>query len=285
MTEPEQTPATAGAEIEKGERFGFGANWKDFLQTVDEERVEEAVKSLRALLQRDSLVGSRIADVGCGSGLFSLAARRLGGRVHSIDFDPDSVECTRILRSRYFPGDAESGEWIIEQGSALDAAYLDSLGTFDVVYSWGVLHHTGAMWEALERVETLVAQSPGATLAIAIYNDEGWKSRWWSRVKRLYCSGRVGRWLVKSVYYPWFMWLVVLASVVKRQNPAKHFSDYKKLRGMSVIHDWADWLGGYPFEVATPESIFKFYRERGFELVNLVTTNSLGCNQFVFQRK
>jgi 2-polyprenyl-6-hydroxyphenyl methylase/3-demethylubiquinone-9 3-methyltransferase len=62
------------------------------------------------------------------------------------------------------------------------------------------------------------------------------------------------------------------------------FSMYKKSRGMSVYHDWIDWLGGYPFEVAKPEDIFNFYKQHGLQLENLITTNRLGCNQFVFSK-
>ena len=121
-------------------------------------------------------------DIGCGSGLFSLAARRLGASVHSFDFDEQSVACARELKRRYFPDDPD---WRIEAGSVLDAAYMKGLGEFDVVYSWGVLHHTGAMWVALEQAIGRVA-SGGGKLFIAIYADQGWKSRAWWFVKLFY---------------------------------------------------------------------------------------------------
>ena len=99
------------------------------------------------MLEMDDLTGKTFLDIGSGSGLFSLAARRLGAKVHSFDFDSNSYGCTMELRKRYFDGD---GNWKVEQGSALDRNYIESLGKFDIVYSWGVLHHTGAMWTALE---------------------------------------------------------------------------------------------------------------------------------------
>src|SRR6266403_4489133 len=123
-------------------RFRFGANWLDFSRTLGADQLTEAERSLRRSLERDTLAGLRFLDIGSGSGLFSLAARKLGARVHSFDFDEDSVLCTARLRERYFAGD---GEWTIEQGSVLDGEYVRGLGTFDVVYTWGVLHHTGAM--------------------------------------------------------------------------------------------------------------------------------------------
>src|SRR6476620_5141731 len=136
---------SADVEILSGQRFEFGEHWSSFLRLVDEERVHAAEVSLAEMLGRDDLSGQRFLDIGCGSGLFSLAARRLGARVHSFDYDRQSVACTVHLRERFFAHDAG---WTVQQGSALDADYLASLGQFEVVYSWGVLHHTGNMQRA-----------------------------------------------------------------------------------------------------------------------------------------
>lgn len=92
------------AEIAMGRRFAFGENWRRFLETLSEERVREAGRSLREMLEMPSLSGLSFLDVGCGSGLFSLAARRLGARVRSFDYDPASVACALELRRRFFPG-------------------------------------------------------------------------------------------------------------------------------------------------------------------------------------
>src|SRR5437667_4126097 len=136
-------------------RFAFGKNWRRFLENINEERIAEAERSLRTMLEVQDLRGKSFLDIGCGSGLFSLAAMRLGAsKVHSFDFDPQSVACAQILKSRYFQ---QAQNWTIEQGSVLDAQYLAGLGQFDVVYSWGVLHHTGNMWQALENVIAPVA--------------------------------------------------------------------------------------------------------------------------------
>lgn len=141
-----------GAEAE-GARFGFGRNWARYLALVDDERIAAAEQSLRDMLGRESLEGRRLLDAGSGSGLFSLAARNLGAIVYSFDYDPESVGCARALRERYR---AEDEGWTIEPGDALDEAYLGQLGTFDVVYSWGVLHHTGDIWGALGNMAPLV---------------------------------------------------------------------------------------------------------------------------------
>src|SRR5512145_1886191 len=168
-------------EVARGERFEFGKNWRRFLGGVRNEHIVTAESSLKLMLEIDSLAGLSFLDIGSGSGLFSLAARRLGARVHSFDYDPQSVACAAELRRRYFPCD---GGWVVEEGSALDAGYLARLGHFDIVYSWGVLHHTGRMWQALENAGLSVA--PGGRLFIAIYNDNGSKSRRWARIKHAY---------------------------------------------------------------------------------------------------
>lgn len=153
------TNTTHAQELDQGQRFAFGQNWSNFLRTLDDERILEAERSLKQMLEVESLRDKRFVDVGSGSGLFSLAARRLGASVHSFDYDPQSVACTSELKRRFFPGDPQ---WTVEEGSVLDDDYLASLGRFDVVYSWGVLHHTGAMWKALENVTHLCAGGGGA---------------------------------------------------------------------------------------------------------------------------
>src|SRR5258706_14400043 len=136
---------THSQEVSRGERFGFGKNWKRFLQTLNEERIHEAERSLAQMLQMGTLEGKTFLDVGSGSGLFSLAAMRLGAdRVHSFDYDPQSVGCTKELKQRFLP--PETHRWTIEEGNVLDADYLSRLEKFDIVFSWGVLHHTGKMW-------------------------------------------------------------------------------------------------------------------------------------------
>jgi 2-polyprenyl-6-hydroxyphenyl methylase/3-demethylubiquinone-9 3-methyltransferase len=271
---------THAREIAEGKRFEFGKNWTSFLAAVTDDHVREAERSLAEMLGVDSLEGKRFLDAGSGSGLLSLAARRLGATVYSFDYDPASAACTAELRRRYSPDDRG---WTVGEGSVLDAAYMASLGRFDVVCSWGVLHHTGNMWKALGLIAGNVA--PGGWLYIAIYNDQGWLSRYWTAVKKLYCSGTAGRLAVSAAIMPYFALRALVASLVRHRDPVTYFREYRRRRGMSAYHDWVDWLGGYPFEVAAPEAIFRFYRDLGFELRNLETTNRQGCNQFVFERR
>ncbi|MEZ5540567.1 MAG: class I SAM-dependent methyltransferase [Pseudomonadota bacterium] len=265
-----------GSEIANGRRFEFGRNWNAFLSILDESRIREAENSLRKMLGLESMTGLTFLDVGCGSGLFSLAARRLGAIVHSFDFDPDSVACTRSLKQTFFRHD---DHWRIDEGSALDTAYLAGLGKSDIVYSWGVLHHTGQMWAALENVKSLVADD--GILFIAIYDDQGWKSRAWWKVKRIYNGGTAGKLLVITVFVPAFVVKGLLFDLLKLRSPFARYREKMQQRGMSMYYDWIDWLGGFPFEFAKDEEVVRFFSRDGFRLVK---SNKLRkMNEFVFK--
>jgi 2-polyprenyl-6-hydroxyphenyl methylase/3-demethylubiquinone-9 3-methyltransferase len=253
-------------------RFAFGENWQRFLGTVDEARVADAERSLQDMLGRGDLAGMRLLDIGSGSGLFSLAARRLGAEVLSFDYDAQSVACAEELRRRFRPGDPG---WTVARGSVLDKAWLATLGRFDIVYSWGVLHHTGAMWPALANATMPLA--PGGTLFIALYNDQGWISRYWHVVKRVYNTGAAGRWAMIAAHAPYLIGLRMLVRTLRRRGRIE--------RGMTLWYDMRDWLGGLPFEVARPDEVRAFAGARGLVLARerLCGTRN-GCNEFVFAR-
>lgn len=283
---PSHSAAAAEDEPEladSGERFAFGKNWQRFQKHLTEEHIVEAEKSLCSMLGVDELRGKSFLDIGCGSGLFSLAAMRLGAEsVLSFDFDRQSVACAEELKRRYY--DHAPG-WKIQQGSVLNSRFLLTLGQFDIVYSWGVLHHTGNMWQALENTVPLVGRK--GKLFIALYNDQDFLSTAWKAVKERYNRGLAWR----VVIIPTFGTCLAVASFIKdvlflRRSPLSRYREYKRVRGMTYTTDLLDWLGGYPFEVARPDAIFDFFRARGFELVKLRTVGlGMGNNEFVFARQ
>ncbi len=268
--------------VASGPRFAFGKNWRSFLRRLDDERIAEAERGLTSKLGDLPLAGKRFLDVGSGSGLSSLAARRLGASVVSFDYDLDSVACTEELRRRYAP---EDPDWRVSRGDALDAGFLAGLGRFDVVDAWGVLHHTGDLWRAVDNVQALVV--PGGRLFLAIYNHQVYWSRLNRWMKWAYVSSPLpGKWLIAGPYVTAKLLRGLVKDLVLLRNPLARFREKKKSRGMSTWHDWIDWVGGYPFEVAKPEQVFDFLRTRGFELTALATCGGgHGCNEFVFERK
>lgn len=235
--------------------FSFGQNWEKFLSVLDEERIASACFSIQKITGFETLAGRTFLDMGCGSGLFSLAAYRLGAeQVISMDIDPYSIECAHRLRLR----EGAQAHWLIAQASALAMPLPKQ--SFEFVYSWGVLHHTGAMWQAIEQVADLV--SPGGYFYLAIYK-EGRFSKQWLQVKRFY-NRQNG--LVKRMMILGYAMFSITMTLRNGRNPLRVIRDYGRTsRGMSWLRNIEDWLGGLPYEYARPEVLVTFLQTRGFE--------------------
>jgi 2-polyprenyl-3-methyl-5-hydroxy-6-metoxy-1,4-benzoquinol methylase len=259
--------------------FSFGENWSEYARKIDEKRIVEAEESLIRLVGREAIEGRSFLDIGCGSGLFSLAAVRLGCRkLLAVDIDPQSVETTRQTLSRHAAGK----NWECQKISVFD---LDPAvqGTFDVVYSWGVLHHTGAMYDAIARASKMVA--PGGMLTLALYTKTPFCGMW--RVeKRIY--SRSPKW-VQKVIETVYIELVRMRLALKGESLKKRREEYWKSRGMDMYHDTRDWLGGYPYESIAPKRAMSYMAELGFEPVRSFVTPVIGllgsgCDEYSFIR-
>ncbi|MCA3421657.1 MAG: class I SAM-dependent methyltransferase [Roseomonas sp.] len=260
-------------------RYEFGKNWSDFASRLPERAIEEAVAGMARLLPREEVRGRTVLDIGCGSGLHSLAALRLGAaRVHAIDLDRFSVETARDLLGRHAAGEA----WTVEERSVFD---MSGLPQYDIVYSWGVLHHTGAMRRAIG--EAVARVVPGGLLCLALYRRTPFCAIW--RIeKRLYCASPAPvRRLLEAGYV-----LALRARLAQRgQNFQQHVANYVSARGMDWMTDVRDWLGGYPYESISEEEMMALGAGLSLEAVRRfcqtpgIGVLGSGCDEYVFRRQ
>lgn len=268
--------------IDEKKRFEFGKNWSNFLQLLSEERILEAENSLKLMLNVENLNNKKFLDIGSGSGLFSLAARRLGASVISFDYDLNSVNCTKELKIKYYNND---NNWEIFQNSALDIDFMKNLGEFDIVYSWGVLHHTGAMWLGIEN--SLQKVKPGGLFFIALYNDQGLKSHIWWLIKYLY---NILPAPINIAYAYLISFITNVLNILKHtillkpQIAINSIFEKKKNRGMQFKNDMLDWIGGFPFEFVKFDTIVSYFITRNFYLQKAKKATSLGCHEIVFKK-
>ncbi len=251
--------------------FTFGENWLEFSTTLNSDRVASAEKSVQSLLQLPRLDGLTFLDVGAGSGLFSIAALRLGAaRVLAIDRDANCLAAIRRNVERLASRE-EAGRIQFREGNVLDAATLPT-EKFDIVYAWGSLHHTGSMWEAINNAAACVRG--GGLFAVAIYNQT-WSSPLWHRAKRLYHSSPAS---VRTLM------VAALTGVRAAIRLARFKPPLRVERGMTVWYDAVDWLGGLPYEYATCTNVEAFLQPRGFRSVHRILTTRSGCNELLFRK-
>jgi 2-polyprenyl-3-methyl-5-hydroxy-6-metoxy-1,4-benzoquinol methylase len=259
--------------------FSFGKNREDFLKHVTPEQVELAKSYVQDFLwKHTAIAGKTVIDVGCGSWIMSLVYVLLGAKkVVSIDIDATSLACTETLREKY----AISPDiWEIQSVSILDTTKIISLGTYDIVYSWWVIHHSWDMRQGLENLFSLAHN--GSFVYIALYNTctrfvEG-TSYFWQKLKKIYSQHHWTRWVIKPLYT-----IYLLAGLVATgRNPWKYITGYKSIRGMNFFTDIEDRLGGYPYEFATYDEVVAYYQKHGYTCVDGIRVRSIGCNEFLF---
>jgi 2-polyprenyl-6-hydroxyphenyl methylase/3-demethylubiquinone-9 3-methyltransferase len=261
--------------------YAFGENWARFAANLDESRIVKAVGELERLVPRTEMADASFLDVGSGSGLSALAAIRLGAaRVLALDLDPDSVATSRAVLGRFAAGTA----WEVRELSALDLDASD-LGRFDVVHSWGVLHHTGAMWRAVDACLPLVRD--GGLLVLALYRRTP-ACDFWRAEKRFYSRAPV---FLRAMIRGFYKLLFCGGLIATGRRPATYIREFEKNRGMAWTTDVDDWLGGYPYESVTPEDVRAFLLMRGFAEVRSFTrpvrlAGLLGshCDEYVYRK-
>jgi len=253
-------------------RFNFGENWKEFSENaLDESKLRKSMNSLNALIGKDRIKGSCFLDIGCGSGLFSIAASLMGAKkVVAFDVSKESIGASLINKKKFAPNNKIS----FSINSVFDAK-ISKLGKFDIVYSWGVLHHTGKMLKSIDISTSLVKKN--GLFVIAIY-EKHWSSLLWKLIKKTY---NISPKYIKKIMIMLFYWVIAFAKlVVTKKNP---FADKK--RGMDFYYDVVDWMGGYPYEYASRQEIESYVEKKGFKLVRFVKSHvPTGCNEYVFSR-
>lgn len=243
---------------------------------MNDDKIGESKQQIGEWLGRDVVDGAKFVDCGCGSGIASAGAYQLGANVTSFDYDLESKDATEVTKSRIRLRQTNhpDKEWAVYHGDLLDRRFCQKLGTFDIVYCWGVAHHTGDLAGALDNLSQLCGEN--SLLWIAIYNDQGWKSKVWYRVKFLFNQNFFFRLIISSIlFWVHLLPLVIYSCVAKRKRP----------RGMNIFVDWLDWIGGFPFEVMSAKSVCDFFEARGFLLDRIeLCGDKPGCNQFLFRK-
>jgi SAM-dependent methyltransferase len=253
-------------------QFSFGKNWQSFSNSsLSQERILRARKAFHDLFDGIELRGKRFIDIGFGQGLSLLFAIESGAEAFGIDNDMENssaLETTRtIMNCAQIP--------VVQIVSILDSAFVRRHEhQFDIVHSWGVLHHTGDMTKAIENACALV--SDNGYFICSIYNKH-WTSPIWKRIKWMYnvLPSPFQR-VIIGVLYPIIYcakWLATGKSPTIME------------RGMDFFHNVVDWVGGYPYEYATMKEIMDLVCRQGLHCIRGFSAKvPTGCNEFVFRR-
>jgi SAM-dependent methyltransferase len=249
--------------------FSFGRNWEAFVDKhFSPARVQISRRHMLDFLDLPDLKGKYFLDVGCGSGLSSVAALEAGAdRVVGFDVDPHAVLASRKLHELC----GSPANWSILEGSVLDRDFLAGIEPADIVYSWGVLHHTGQMWQAIRNAAALLR--PRSLFYVALYLTTP-RSPYWMRIKQRYNrAGALGK-RGMEIYY--ILRHILAPALIRGRNPFHEIFSYREHRGMDFLTDVRDWLGGYPYEDASIPEVLRFGRRQlKLTLVNIATSPTL----------
>ena len=285
------------------DKFSFGKNWISYSKNITKKNISNSEKDLKFFL-KNNIKNKDFLDIGCGSGLSSFAARNLRANVTSYDKDFFSTKCTKELKKKYCKNDKK---WkILNYGDVLNSNFCKRLGKFDIIYSWGVLHHTGNQKKALENI--FFNSKKGSIFFIALYNDQGTKSKNWKIIKYTYNFLRF--WPIQVIFASLIMLINILRVhvftfnnvsinfkkyknnpklIIKNQFRAfktflSYIKNYKRYRGMSYWHDQIDWIGGYPYEVSKPNDIINFFKQKNCKLMKIKINKGYGNNIYLFKK-
>jgi 2-polyprenyl-3-methyl-5-hydroxy-6-metoxy-1,4-benzoquinol methylase len=289
MTKPALAPAASSdhhLKYDVSTHFGFGENWADYAQHITEEKIRLAEQDLLRLLPHDKIEGKTFLDIGCGSGLHALAALRSGCKsLSAVDFDPNSVQTTRTVLKKFW----QAENYSVQQANILDPQSLTGFPekSFDVVYSWGVLHHTGDMWQAISNAAKFVKDE--GVFVLAIYKETP-LCPFWKKEKSFYTKAPKA---IKKICDLFYAASYILGLLVTHRNPFTYIREYEQMRGMRFMTDVRDWLGGYPYESASPDQIKTYLENLGFQqeyAFNTRTTSAgglfgTGCAEYVFVKR
>jgi 2-polyprenyl-6-hydroxyphenyl methylase/3-demethylubiquinone-9 3-methyltransferase len=260
-------------------QFDFGQNWKEFSENaLTDEKIHEARVALQDLLDED-IAGKTFLDIGFGQGMSLLLATERNAVTYGCDINPKCKQVLDANKARFFPSLSDRDVPCVV-GSILERSVVEALaaksttGAYDVVHSWGVLHHTGDMTRAIEHAASLVRKD--GLFVLALYNRH-WTSSTWLAIKWLYCkSPEFLQRAFIAIMYP-VIWLAKF--IVTGKSPMR------QQRGMDFMYNVIDWVGGYPYEYESITETTQRMKKLGFELVKAVPAEvPTGCNEFVFRR-
>jgi len=272
-------------KIDRRMKQQFGKNFKqNLLNAYDETRLNQSIRFIQEYLETETLEGKTFLDAGCGSGVFSIAAQKMGAKVTSFDIDETALVNISELKQLF---EVDDKDIILKKGNILDQSFIKSLGQFDVVLCWGVVHHCGDMWKALDLISQTTNKN--GIIHLGIYNEaDGWgiypdgrfgPSTFWRKIKKFY--SRLPS-LLQSFIDLFCIIGISVIYLLMLKNPIKKLRENER-RGMTWKSDLKDWLIGYPYEYARPEQVFEFMKKRNFTLVKIKTNNGLLTNNYVFQ--